>query len=61
MLNALQIGVFTIPQNKNKKEKKGKKEKEKREYPSRVSTPTYHLPWGWPIINSNEFKVETLN
>ena len=46
MLKALQIGVFTIPQKnekqKKKKKIKKKKRKEKREYPSRVSTPTYH-------------------
>ena len=46
MLKALQIGVFTIPQKnekqKKKKKRKKKKRKEKREYPSRVSTPTYH-------------------
>ena len=45
MLKALQIGVFTIPQKnekQKKKKRKKKKRKEKREYPSRVSTPTYH-------------------
>ena len=42
MLKALQIGVFTIPQKKQKTKKKKKKRKEKKEYPSRVSTPTYH-------------------